>query len=85
MRIPTVHGNGDSKRTLLEDNLRAHTAIVDAITAVARAAPNGRNFYVNGAYAIQEAMEEHFARLARLNVIREEYETILEGIEAQGK
>ena len=40
--------NGDSKATLVSDNVAAHDAINIAIDIVAKAAPNGRNFYPQG-------------------------------------
>jgi hypothetical protein len=83
MIIPTVHLNGDSKQTLLDDNLAARRAVRDALDAVAKASPNGRNFYPQGDGAITKAVTEHRIRLLRLEEVRQELETILEGIQDQ--
>ncbi len=83
MLIPTVHMNGDSKKTLEEDNLAAYRAIVGAMEVIAKACPNGRNFYPQGDGAIYQAIAEHQRRLEALEVIRLEYEAILEGIQQQ--
>lgn len=48
MRVPTVHLNGTSKGELLDQAHRAARAVANAITAVMQAAPNGRDFYVQG-------------------------------------
>lgn len=83
MRIPTVHMNGDSKATLVSDNVAAHDAINNAIDIVAKAVPNRRNFYPQGDGAINEAIAQHFKRIDGLEAIRQELEKIICGIEEQ--
>jgi len=83
MRIPTVHMNGDTKATLVSDNVAAHNAIDNAIDIVAKAAPNGRNFYPQGDGAINEAIAQHFKRIEGLKAVRQEFETIICGIDEQ--
>ena len=81
--IPTVHLNGDSKQTLENDNMAAYRAITAAMDAISAACPNGRNFYPQGDGKIQQAVNEHRKRIAALETIRSEYETILQGIQEQ--
>jgi hypothetical protein len=75
--------NGDSKATLLSDNVAAHDAINNAIDIVAKAAPNGRNFYLQGDGAIDEAIEQHFTRIQGLEAVRQEMKKIICGIVKQ--
>ena len=75
--------NGDSKATLLSDNAAARDAINNAIDIVAKAAPNGRNFYPQGDGAINEAIAQHIKRVECLEAIRQEFEKIICGIEEQ--
>jgi hypothetical protein len=75
--------NGDSKATLVSDNMAAHDAINIAIDIVAKAAPNGRNFYPQGDGAINEAIAQHIKRIEGLEAIRQEFEKIIGGIEEQ--
>jgi hypothetical protein len=75
--------NGDSKATLLSDNVAAHDAINNAIDILAKAAPNGRNFYLQGVGAIDEAIEQHFKRIQGLEAVRQEMKKIICGIVKQ--
>ncbi len=76
MTYPTIHMNGTSLRHLQEANEKASNAIREAVEALAQAAPNGRDYYPQSADAIHEAMEEHWARMNRLQLVRLELEKI---------
>jgi hypothetical protein len=72
MRLPTIHINGTSAKDLTEGYLTAYRAVGDAIDAVAKAGPNGRDYYPQGGEAIQEACNEHRARLVKLSEVQNE-------------
>lgn len=78
MRKPTLHLNGTSRAELIRLNNEAFQALDEAIRAMTKACPNGRDFYVQGPDAIGEAMDEHYARLAKVTAAREELAAILE-------
>lgn len=80
MMHPTIHLNGTSKGELLRQLTDAIIAIGDAEIAVAKACPNGRDYYVQGRGAIDDALREHSDRLARLAAVRSELEQIAEGL-----
>jgi hypothetical protein len=76
MTLPTIHMNGTSLRHLQEANEKASGAIREAIEALAQTAPNGRDYYPQSNEAIHDAMEEHWARMNRLQLVRLELEHI---------
>lgn len=78
--IPTVHGNGTSRDALLETNKAARHAVRKAMDAIRAAAPNARDFYVQGPCAFTAASDEHSARIAALQVVYVELTQIVEGI-----
>lgn len=69
MRKPTIHLNGTSRNALADQLRDAAYALADAIGALAKAAPHGRDYYVQGAEAINEAIDEHNARLEKLRSV----------------
>lgn len=72
MRVPTIHLNGTSGEALYALHVTACDRLRDALRALDAAAPNGRDFYVQGDHAIGEAMREHAERVSRLaSVLRE--------------
>jgi hypothetical protein len=76
LAIPTIHVNGTSRDSLLEDFCAAIDAIHDAGRKLARATPNGRDYYTQGPAAILSAMAQHEARMAKLKSIAAELEDI---------
>ncbi len=80
MILPTVHLNGTSKNELARQLLEAHEAVQKAMEALQEAAPNGRDYYVQGASAIFDAQTEHFDRLGRLNSVAKELEEIAQHV-----
>lgn len=45
--------------------------------------PNGRDFYTQGNKAMQEAADEHSARIEKLSEVLVELESLMEQIDAQ--
>ncbi len=78
--VPTVHLNGTSKQELLDQLCEAITALHAAGKALARACPNGRDYYVQSATAIGQALDQHEARMNKLREIVTELEAIAEAI-----
>jgi len=81
LAIPTIHMNGTPKDRLLEDICDAIDALHDAGRKMAAACPNGRDYYPQGAEAIQIAVRQHEARMNKLRELIRELETIAQGIE----
>jgi hypothetical protein len=75
---PTVHVNGTAYEVLLEQNLKTASAVGKAIESLGQAAPNGRDYYPQGAAAIRAAMEQHVQRVRRLQSVYDELERIAE-------
>jgi hypothetical protein len=63
---PTIHLNGTAGESLIKDNLKALRSLQDAVEALQGAAPNGRDYYVEGPQAYSVARREHETRLHRL-------------------
>jgi hypothetical protein len=84
MIFPTVHLNGTSKQTLLDDIEGAYAALDLAIRALANAAPNGRDYYLQGPTAIYTASAEHGARLQKMLDVKKDLEALAENIVSQG-
>jgi len=80
MKHPTIHLNGTHPQDLYEQLSRAIQAIREAESKLTEAYPNGRDYYVQGAGAITEAVVEHRARLLKLASVREELEQLIEPI-----
>lgn len=87
MKVPTIHLNGTSKKELLDGYRAAYSALGDAIEALRKTAPHGRDYYVQSddARALATAIDEHQARLAKLVLIRDEIEAIAVAVQEQGK
>lgn len=80
LTLPTIHLNGTSADDLLEQQCNAASAIREAITAVANAGPNGRDYYPQGPQAFTLATEQHRARLQKLQDVLTELEQLAEYI-----
>lgn len=74
--FPTIHLNGTSASDLLDGIKDAVCAVNAAIDAIAKAAPNARDYYPQGPQAFAAADLEHRTRLARLHDIHAELEAI---------
>lgn len=83
LTLPTIHLNGSSADDLFEKNADAAGAIRAALNAMAKAAPHGRDYYVQGDEAINKAREEYWARWDKLREVLGDLESILESIADQ--
>lgn len=72
MIAPTVHMNGTSADDLIAGYRYAMEAVDAAIDAVKATGPNGRDYYVQGPAALEQAQDEHRERIARLGVVYQE-------------
>lgn len=80
MQLPTVHLNGTSGAELFQLNLAVAERLRDAIDALAKACPNGRDFYVQGHDAHAKAIEEHGRRMEQLQSVYREMQTLVESL-----
>lgn len=80
LTIPTVHLNGTSKGDLLEAIEQAHDAVRAAQEKLAETAPNGRDYYPQGAYAFESAVREHSARMQKLVDVNTELQQLAEAV-----
>lgn len=53
----------------MDQVLSASNAVEDAMTALIKASPNGRDYYPQDLGAIKFALEEHNSRLTRLQTV----------------
>ena len=80
MMVPTIHLNGTSKQSLLEDLGAAYSALDEAYNKLRLAAPNGRDYYPQGPTAINAAVEEHNKRLKKVDDVMKELHSLMEKI-----
>jgi hypothetical protein len=80
MILPTIHMNGTSARALLEGYCNAISAIHDALDALARTAPNGRDYYPQGPDACATADREHDDRKRALMKVLNELQVLAEHV-----
>lgn len=80
LAVPTIHSNGTSEESLLEQFGDARVAILKAQEALAKAAPNGRDYYPQGDAALRKAQDEHRARVDALTRVEQELYEIMEAI-----
>lgn len=80
MMLPSIHMNGTSRAELLAGYVEAIDALDEAIAALRRAAPNGRDYYPQSPQAYPQARDEHLARLAALDAIRQDLNTLAEHV-----
>ncbi len=84
VQSPCIHLNGTSQDSLLETRSDAYYALQLAYDAVKQTAPNGRDYYVAGDdKALQQATDQHMARLKAIEVVMKSIEREMELISAQ--
>lgn len=81
LMVPTIHMNGTSKESLIEDICAATLALSKAHNAVCQTCPNGRDYYVQPKENFKLARIQHVSRLERLESVRLELEQIAEEID----
>lgn len=80
MIVPTIHMNGTSRQHLLDEVCAAGSALMNAMEALAKAAPNGRDYYPQGPEAIKQAGIEHRERIAKVKEVYDEVQRLAEAI-----
>src|ERR1035437_1215708 len=76
MQLPTIHMNGTGKQALIDQLTAASDALETAFQAMKQAAPNGRDYYPQGAVAMERAEAEHRDRMTRLDMIKAEVDAM---------
>jgi hypothetical protein len=82
IRVPTVHLNGSNGPALAAQVGDAAHAVHAAIEALHGTAPHGRDYYLQGEGAYQQAREQHEDRVARLRSVHAELAAIYERLAA---
>ncbi len=80
---PIVNLNGTSATMLLEQNLTALRGLQSALSLLCEAAPNGRDFQTAPMGTFARAQSEHITRIARIESVMSEIETIAMNISDQ--
>lgn len=80
MTLPTIHLNGTSAQSLLDQQTDAGHAVYKAMEALGNAAPNARDYYVQGDGAFQRAAAEHTARMEKLRSVYDDLQKLAEHI-----
>lgn len=80
MMTPTIHLNGTSRDALVSAYLIAIHRIEGALSAMRDTVPNGRDYYPQGAGAIEMAIAEHLRRMKAIEAVRDELAQIAEAI-----
>jgi hypothetical protein len=70
--VPTVHLNGTSAEDLYAQLDAAIAAMLTAMERLVAASPNGRDYYVQEAGAIERALDQHRLRFEQLRAIQRE-------------
>lgn len=83
LTLPTIHLNGSSVDSLIEQIETAGHALMAAHGALVLAAPNARDYYVQGPDAFDKAVQEHEARLAKVKAVYKETSAIYEYLQTQ--
>lgn len=77
MKAPTIHMNGTAASELANQWILVYHKANDTIDALKQAEPNGRDYYVQGAGAIGEALEDQMSLLRRVQGVADEAERVL--------
>ncbi len=80
LTVPSVHMNGTSREELLRQVQAAGHAVWQARDALAKASPNARDYYPQGALAYPVARAEHDRRARVLLEVEEELSRLAEAI-----
>lgn len=70
--IPTLHLNGTSFETLLNEATKAHAALTHAISALQDMTVHARDYYVQSDSAYSTARAEHEKRVETLRRVQHE-------------
>lgn len=83
--VPTIHLNGSSQESLLEDATSTANAIGNSIQKMIEGWPNARDYYTQGPEAYGMAVAWWQERMNTLRQIRGEFEQVAEAISNGGK
>ena len=83
MRAPTIHLNGTSAETLLDQYQTAASALRQAAETLIDAHPNARDYYPQGADAFREALLEHSERLVLIRRVMNDLDLLAEQVQNQ--
>lgn len=78
--VPTIHLNGTDRDSLVNDIIDVRSKLFEALEAMRKVTPNGRDYYPQGPDAIHHAMVEHHARVAQIQAVMDELGTLAEAI-----
>lgn len=81
MEQPVIHLNGTSKDALIEGYCEMIYALNDALSALHRNGPNGRDYYPNGETSLTKALTEHQRRIDAVTQVWKELTEIAENID----
>lgn len=70
---PSVHLNGDSKATLIDQATDVRVACKVLLDALSNAVPNGRNYYVQKDNPLEKARDAHHERMLVVDKISKEF------------
>lgn len=76
LQMPVIHRGGTPKEMLLEQTLEVVHALRDVRNAMAKAAPNGRDFFLAGPDALRVAETAHRQRADLVRQLEEDYEAL---------
>ena len=83
LAVPFCHANGDRLETLLTNLETAYTAVTDAMDAMRKCAPNGRNAYpIPG--LMQRLEAQHRQRQEYLQAVTDSLEAEAVALQAEG-
>lgn len=76
MKKPTIHSNGSSLESLMDQNDQARAAVRKAIEALEAAAPHERDYYQQGPRSFSIAKLEHQLRIDKLMQVQTDLEEL---------
>jgi hypothetical protein len=79
--VPTVHLNGTSSRSLMDQYKAAAMAV--QLAAESLPAPHGRDYYPQGDEAYMRALNEHRVRQQKLKEVYDELFAVYNGVAKQ--
>lgn len=78
LEMPCVHRNGTSREELLEQHEGVLELLRDLLESLAKASPNGRDYYPKGELSLNLARRQHQTRVDSVTkMITEEEQTLL--------
>ena len=78
---PTVHMNGTGADELIEGFVECYRALGEAMAAIAKHGPHGRDYYPQGDAALNSALREHRERLQQLDTMRADFLALAEHVQ----